>query len=504
MAGFRIEGNTSGNVAEVDANNNFKTTLPLVETQAGFAALVVENDPGTSAITGAPSTRYMDSPKVTEDRHLAISHSNPIFDDVFNMSAQNTGVWKFSAGTTAMAATLGSGFLTINSGSVLTSAAAAGYQSQRYFNMRGDGGLEVSCIYALSAPMVANQIHEFGGLFITTATGASPTAPTEGIYWQLTSTGLTGVINFNGTPTQVGPFSGANIIPTANTNQLLRIIISTRAVEFWGQAMAGPDVGELVFLGEQLVPAGNSLPFLSEALPLTFQSRNTAAVSGTPGLLKIGACTVTLDDPAINMPHATQQALMGLHASQGTDGGTMGSTAILTNAATAVAAALVNTTAAAQFTGLGGAYLVLPTLTAGTDGILTSYQVPAGSTTQTAKSLVIYGVRISSGVQTALTGGPLNLVYSLAYGHTAVSLATTETASFTSPTTKAPRRKPIGVQNYVVTAAAGVESKDLLAIWTVPVVVNPGEFVAIAVRNMGTVTTAGALSITVDFDAEWV
>ena len=28
MAGFRIEGNTSGNIAEVDSNNNIRVILP--------------------------------------------------------------------------------------------------------------------------------------------------------------------------------------------------------------------------------------------------------------------------------------------------------------------------------------------------------------------------------------------------------------------------------------------------------------------------------------------
>ena len=502
MAGFRIEGNTSGNVAEVDSNNNIKVNLPLTETQAGYATMIVENDPGASGVTGGPSTRYMETLKATEDRKLQVSPSNPIFDDVFNMSAQNTGVWKFSAGTTAMAATLGSGFLTLNSGSVLTTAAAAGYQTQRYFSVRGDGQIEITFTAALSAAMVANQIHEVG-LFVTTATGASPTAPTDGVYLQMTTAGLIGVLNFNGTPTQVGPWTGY-AVPSANVNQTSRIIITQRTVEFWTQAQAGPMAGELVFLGEINVPSGNAIPFLSESLPLTFQSRNTGTVSGTPGLMKVAACTVTQQDVDFNMPFPQQQSMMGLNGSQGTDGGTMGSTAVLTNSATAAAAALVNTTASAQFTGLGGAFLVLPTLTAGTDGLLCSFQVPVGSTSQTAKALVIHGVSISSGVQTALTGGPLNLVYSLAYGHTATSLATTESGSLVSPQTKVPRRKAIGVQNYVVTAAAGVESKDLIKNWAVPVTVNPGEFVAIAVRNMGTVTTAGALSITVDFDCEWV
>jgi len=95
----------------------------------------------------------------------------------------------------------------------------------------------------------------------------------------------------------------------------------------------------------------------------------------------------------------------------------------------------------------------------------------------------------------ALTGGPLSLVFGVAHGHTAVSLATAETGSFVTATTKAPRRVPLGTQSYVVTAAAGVGAVDIVRRFVSPIVVNPGEFFAITCRNVGTVTSAGALVI---------
>lgn len=44
MAGIRIEGNTSGNVAEVDSNNNLRVTLPTTDANIGGAAIASLND----------------------------------------------------------------------------------------------------------------------------------------------------------------------------------------------------------------------------------------------------------------------------------------------------------------------------------------------------------------------------------------------------------------------------------------------------------------------------
>ena len=88
---------------------------------------------------------------------------------------------------------------------------------------------------------------------------------------------------------------------------------------------------------------------------------------------------------------------------------------------------------------------------------------------------------------------------SLAYGHTAVSLATTESA-----TTKAPRRLPVGIQTFAQTAAVGVQPPSLQDDYTVaPICVQPGEFFQVVLRNLGAVTTTGAVTFVVGVTGYW-
>lgn len=146
------------------------------------------------------------------------------------------------------------------------------------------------------------------------------------------------------------------------------------------------------------------------------------------------------------------------------------------------------------------------TLPVGTDGILMSYQVPAGGINQTPRSLVITGIRIQGMVTTALTGGPVQYTYSLAYGETAEDLATPESTSFANGTTKAPRRIPLGFERYApVNAPVGTMSPGgaVQVTFKDPVVVNPGEWLSIVARNDDTVTTAGVICILVTFDSYW-
>ena len=163
---------------------------------------------------------------------------------------------------------------------------------------------------------------------------------------------------------------------------------------------------------------------------------------------------------------------------------------------------MTNTTAALG-TGLGGQFTWQPTLAVGTDGILCSYLNPVGSVNQTPRTMMITGVRIQSAVSTtALTGGPVVEAYSLAYGHTALTLATTESGSFTTATAKAPRRIALGFESFASAAAVGAMSAgDAVHMsFASPIPVNPGEYIAIVAKNLGVVTTAGVITSLVTFD----
>lgn len=146
----------------------------------------------------------------------------------------------------------------------------------------------------------------------------------------------------------------------------------------------------------------------------------------------------------------------------------MGSLANYANNTNPTAAVPTNTTAALG-TGLGGQFWETDTLAVNTDGIIQSYQVPAGTVNVQGKRLVIRGLYIDTFVQTALTGGGYNEIWTLAFGHTAVSLATAE-----ATTTKARRIIPIGSRTVASGAVALTQLPRLfLDMGENPVFVNP-------------------------------
>jgi hypothetical protein len=298
---------------------------------------------------------------------------------------------------------------------------------------------------------------------------------------------LYGILSYGGTETPV--LIDVNGLTAANVNANYEITISQAEIHFWING---------VFYAEIELPASQGIPYLTLNLPVCIMKRNSGTVTG--GLLtKCGRMAAHTLDLNTVKPWSEQKAIQG-NAYHGQEGDTMGSLAMYSNAALAAAAALTNTTAAAGNLGLGGVALVLPTLAAGTDGILFSYLNPVGSTTQPPKTLVVTGVTIDATVQVALTGGPLALVMGIAYGHTSLSLATVETGSFVTATTKAPRRVPINTLGFPATAAAGVGVTPASVKFTSPIVVNPGEYFQITCRNVATVTTAGALVFTACVD----
>lgn len=178
---------------------------------------------------------------------------------------------------------------------------------------------------------------------------------------------------------------------------------------------------------------------------------------------------------------------------QNGESGAGGSPARMTNnMAITSPGALTNT--ATLGTGLGGHVSINPTLTADTDGIVLDYVKTANSTTVFSRPMLITGVWIDGVVTTALTGGPVLYAWSLCFGHTAVSLATTETG-----TAKAPRRIPLGYSTFAANAAIGTTSPRIYATFKTPLLVSPAERIQIVAKNVGTVTSAGVIVVIAGF-----
>jgi hypothetical protein len=460
--------------ANVDAAGSLQVTGPTDKTKTGYNCPAIEVDAG--AITG---TRLFKSQYVSHDDRLSVGIDTQSALYNFTTTAQNTG--KFKHAFTTMTMTQSGGFLNINPTLATVSGNYAFLQSWKHFTVQGDGDLHVEMTGQISAMPPTNQIFE-AGLFL----GTAGVAPADGVFFRLSASGLEGVIISNGTPFSTGIFMAS--LPL-NTNGKYTIIVTQRHVCFWVDGNLGGFID---------TPAALAVPYLTMNLPLCFMMRNSGTVVGGC-TVKIGTTHVSQCDLHTSKPWSEQMTTQG-NAYQGQDGDTMGSLAAYSNAALSAAAALTNTTAAAPNTGLGGAVLVLPTLTAGTDGILFSYLNPIGSITQPPKTLVVTGVSIDAGVQLALTGGPLTLVMGVAYGHTLLSLATAETGSFVTATVKAPRRVPLGILSFIAAAVAGTGVTKFTVPFKSPIVVNPGEYFAITCRNVSIVTTAGALAMTACVD----
>ena len=102
------------------------------------------------------------------------------------------------------------------------------------------------------------------------------------------------------------------------------------------------------------------------------------------------------------------------------------------------------------------------------------------------------GLFLNSYVQTVVAGGPYIAEWFLAFGHTAASLATTEAA-----TTKAPRRIALPfVQAVTANQAVSTlvsQNETFCDFGDAPVYVNPGEFIQLCTRHIGTVGTSGTV-----------
>ena len=489
MAGIRIEGSVSGNVAEVDTGNNLKTVLPGTLSQVGFAALAGRNDDGVTI--GTPRVKRVYATESGEG--LKTSEPLMLWDDTFNATAHNTSKYNFNS--TTQTGTQAAGFLNLNASAITTINTNSGIATQKAFPLFGKAELRGTICLQLTQVPQANNLIEFG--FIN-AVLSTRVAPLDGIFFRYNASAeLRGVINYNGTETQTAAITA----PSANVTHDYLIVVTTDLVCFY---IDGVLKAVLTLLTD--APAQGQ-PTMSAALPLMIRTYHGGSAPALATIVRVTDLFVTILGPNMSgRTWAETKCGYGHMAYQGQNGGTMGTSANALNAATPAAAALTNTaTSTGSPAGLGGLAHVLPTLAVGTDGILFSFQNPAGSVSQTPRNLIIRGVRISGGVDLALSAAAvLVLAFSLAYGHTAVSLATAESASFaTGGVTKAPRRIWLGVLSSIIAAAAGtpLNGGPLDVKFDSPVVVAPGEFVAIAMRNQGVVTATGSIIVVCNFDA---
>lgn len=465
----------------LDSNSNVKVVLPA---DGGGIRTFSENDPGV--VTGVPALL---SNEIDDDYRSRSAVDLLLDEENFCYTAQNTG--KHFYANTTLTNGWATGAMSTNSGNATTTTTGTSFGTYAYFPILGTHTLSFDIEGSFSAQPTTNTVIDFGG-FLRGA--ANPYAPTDGAYFRLTSAGLQGVVNYNGTETTTSVFlaaaGGSPWTYTNNKKYQFILYVTPRRVAFWIN-----DNGVVNLYGTIDTPAGNGQPCASGALPFSVRHAIVGGAASGAQNFQLARYSVRYGGALVATTPSTQgNRLFGSY--QGFGGGTMGTVArvgtITTGNEANVTAAVPTTTTAALGSGLGGTFWETASLAVNTDGIIMSFQVTTGTATSPGRRLVLRGMYLTSYVQTVIAGGPYIAEWFLAFGHTAVSLATAEAAG-----TKAPRRIALPF-NQVVTAAQAVstavaQSTTFCDFGDAPVFVNPGEFVQLCTRHVGTVGTSGTV-----------
>lgn len=482
-----LRGTTSGTGAEVNLSNQVKV---VPETDAatnpgnvGTIRHFGENDGG--ALTGDILLR---SPEVDVDYRERASSDIIMDDHVFNTTTQDTG--KHSYANTTMTNTWTAGQMTTNGSSITTTTTGTVFSTYAFFPIMGTTTLAADTEIGFSNQPQSNSFIEFGiGI-----PGAQTVAPTDGVFFRLNASGLQGIASFNGAEATTGIFpatagTGTWAYTTSKRYQFICYATPVEA-QFWVNDGTGANC-----LGTIPLPAGQSRMCMSSSGQFFLKHRITGGAAGGIIQATMGAYNVRIGGPQMSTTISTQGNR--LHGSyQGLSGGTMGTAArfgtITTGNEANVTAAVPTTTTAALGSGLGGTFWETVSLAANTDGIIMSYQVPAGTVNLPGRRLVLRGLYLNSYVQTVIVGGPYTAEWFLAFGHTAVSLGTAEAA-----TTKAPRRIALPFVQQVTAAQAVqttvAQTTTFCDFGDAPVYINPGEFLQLCTRHIGTAGTTGTV-----------
>jgi len=474
--------------SNLDAGNNVKVALTNTPAYVGSVRMFSENDPGD--VTGSPTLK---SPETSQDYRLRVGIDTILLGDTFNATAQNTHNWAYTFNTLT-ASQPGAG--TINFGTVQGTATGHGafVRSFQYFPLIGTAPLACEVTFGqFTAPLVTNEVFAVG-LGLPSAAG---TLPTDGVYYQLTSAGLIGVIAYNGTTTQTGTLKAIGDFTVGSLFKSV-IVVGEADVEFWLD-------DEL--LGTLASPAANGQPYQTPNLPAFIQKFCTGSVSNT-NTMRVSDINVSMLDIQYPRSAAVMAAIEGQMGYVGQNGGTMGTTqavGTITGGSTpALPTSAGGSNSTANVTGLGGWGAINAPATGATDYIATSFQNPVGGINQTPRNLIVHGVRISTiNTGAAVATTPTTLLWSVAFGHNTVTMNTTETASFVNNTAHAPRRVQLGFQTIPVGAVIGAKyADDIFVPLTTPIVVRPGEFIATIVKVViGTATTSQTITFNVMFDS---
>ncbi len=448
-----IKGGTSNILADVDSSNNLKVNLPTILSGAGYASLVGENDDGT--VTGVKLVRPVD---VSQDYRLRTAIDKISWQDTFNHVVLNNS--KYIGVTSTQTITVAGGFLNLNAGGSVASAAVSRVQTFKTFSLFNTYPLYVDFKIKFSQAFQASNVMEFG---LGIATGVA--TPTDGVFFRVTGGQLIGVINNNG----IEFTTSAMYTPATNAVVHYAITIGQDLVSFWANDTR---------IGYISVPTSLGAPCQSNSLPLLLRNYNSGAVS-TAIQMNIAQLGVTIADMDSGKDWATTMITNGQSSISAPDGQAAAQSANYANSAAPASATLANTTAG--YATLGGQWQFAAVAGAETDYALFAFLNPVGTAAIPGKNLIITGVKIDTfNTVVAVATTATLLQWSIAVGGTAVTLATVDSVTIG---TRAARRLNLGTQSMIIaTPVGGMATPTIDAKFTTPLMVEAGTYCHIILK----------------------
>ena len=467
---IKIAGGSSGNLAEVSSNNQVQVNLPSVLTQSGYAIAVGQNWDGSSG-----AAEIARATQVSIDGRLRTGIDGVAWMDTFNHTIQDSG--SYSINTTTFTLSMAAGIWAFNSGAVTTGSAVGRVQTYKTFPIQ-NAQLEVGFRVKFTQNAQANNGMELGLGY-----ASAITTPTDGVYFKMDASGaLLGCANFNGTEFTVS--TGVSIV--ASTFYYLKMIVDDMRAEFYVNNACKCKID----LSDVTASYASDSLCMSRNLPLLMRFYNTASAPSLAQQMQVADIYVFQEDIQTNRPWPVAQSAQGMNAVNVPRGIAAGDAANYANSTIPTSATLSNTTAG--YATLGGQWQFAAVGGAETDYALFAYQVGSVPAVGTgSKNLVVTGVHIgcfNMGAAAATT--PTLLQWAVGVGSTAVSLATTDSAT---AGTRRPRIITIGSQSIPVGAVVGANVPDLDIQFNSPLYVEAGTFIHIILKIPTATATASQI-----------
>jgi hypothetical protein len=450
-----LKSGSSTDTADVTPDNALKVAMDGADPDLAGYVKLLDSD-GHPILT-------------TENGALDVSVDSLVLYEQVDGSAVNTNLWTTS--TSGMTIAQANGFITLNSGSAVTANSYAILTSIKSVPLYGHLPLKVTLNISTPNLAQANATIEAGiGMVATTA------APTDGCFFRWNSSGDFKAVVNNGGAETTSPVLAA--VPQ-NDVTLLDIVVVEDLVQF---------LVDDVLVAEISVPTAQAYPTAGGRLPVFLRVNTGGSPPAAAPVISLGQMVVV--QQALNQVKPWCDVLAGLgrgaHQSPVT---TFAQTANHANSTSPASATLSNT--AAGYTTLGGRWQFAAPAGAATDFALFAYQVPAGY------QLFIDSISISA-INTGATVGTTATIldWSIAANASAVSLATADGAG-----TWAPRRRPLGVQGFLVGDLIGKTANDIVRSFATPMVVDGGRFLHVIVQvPVGTATASQVIRGDVQID----